>query len=205
MHWVFAGIIGLGLSSAFAQSQALRDFRVKSSSEKIPGQTGRLILSEAHFERSPEAIWSLLNRFEEFPSYLPRVTACESLGTLGEKEQVYVSINLPWPLPNLWNILAIQRQPAVHRFDWEMVRGNMNVLEGTLAIEAEGKGSLVKLRVRTDPGKFIPKWLVSWGAKHYVPKLLLAVNERLKQPKDLPAPVAPASVIPKQIPAVGAQ
>lgn len=172
------GMTGLDMSRA---SEA-DIYRIRSESRKIPGSSVKLVTSEAHFPLSTQKLWDVLRHYEEFSKYIPRVTQCDSIGKVGTKEQVYISVNLPWPFPDLWNVILLSRDDERHRFEWEMMDGNMNGNKGSLEVLDEGEGSAVKMEVQADPGLFLPAWIISWGARNYVPKVLRAIGTRAQEP-----------------------
>ena len=140
------------------------------------------VVSEAHYAYPPEKVWELLNHFIAFPKFIPRLKDCDMLGRIDDKEQVYFLFDLPFPMPDLWNIISLARFEPIHRFEWKMLKGNMKENEGSFQVDGERGGSVVHLRVHANPGHLLPKWLVSWGAKNFIPKVLKSIGDRLGQP-----------------------
>jgi uncharacterized membrane protein len=141
------------------------------------------VTCEAHFTSSPEATWKLLNAFPEYPTFLPRVLQAESLGTSDDRERVYVLLDIPWPLPNIWNILTVTRDLPSRQLNWTLFDGNIKKNSGMVRVDPEGSGSLLVMEVTVDVGMGLPKWVVAWGAKHFLPKVVAAVGNRLASSK----------------------
>lgn len=181
----------------------MEPYQVKTASKPVAGSRVKMVTCEAHFPSDVEATWKLLNAFSDFPSFVPRVLASESLGTSDEKERLYILMDIPWPLPDIWNILVVKRDIPFHRLSWEMVDGNMKKNVGDLSVEPDGAGSVVKFSATVDVGMGLPRWLVAWGARHFFPKVLIAIGRRLEEQKIVVTPTptpsdtaAPLSVTP---------
>lgn len=165
------------------------DYRISSSVKTLPDEKTRFVEAKAHFPFAPDLLWQLLDRPEEFPKYLPRVKACDSLHREVAKdgqpdtEKLYINLDLIWPFPDLWNVVRITRDPGMKKLEWSKLYGNLNRNTGTLDVTPEGAGSLVKMEILVDPGMHIPRWIVAWGANHYVPKILGAFGKKLGEEK----------------------
>ena len=171
-----------------SHAQTLESYRIKTGTKEVPGSPVDFVTLDAHVPFSPDLIWRLINRVEEFPQYIPRISACQSYGLINGKEQVYVRVRLPWPFADLWNVVALERDPALRRFQWEKIEGNMKSNRGSLEIRPEGTGSWLDFEVSADMGSFLPRWLVRWGTKNFLPKVVYAVGRRLEQEARTPAP-----------------
>jgi uncharacterized membrane protein len=167
------------LASAGAGAQTIESYRVTAVSKPVAGSNTKLVTCEAHFPAPPKAVWKLLNGFSDYPSFLPRVLAAESLGTSDNRERVYALLDIPWPLPDLWMILVMTRDVPSRLMSWQMADGNIKKNSGTLRVEKEDAGSVVRLEVNVDVGMGLPKWLVAWGTRHFLPKVAVAIGNRL--------------------------
>jgi carbon monoxide dehydrogenase subunit G len=176
---VKAFCLGILIFWTNAVNAASGNYRIEAASKEVKGSSLRTVTCEAHYSQPPEEVWKLLNDFHSHPEYIPRLKAFESLGVANGSEQVYLQINLPIPFPDIWNIVALVKDEKKHRFEWKMLQGNMEKNNGNLTIEPEGKGSLVKVEVEADMGRLLPKWVVVWGAKNFLPKVLKALGQRL--------------------------
>ncbi|MFH1262713.1 MAG: SRPBCC family protein [Pseudomonadota bacterium] len=175
--WSFPVSIVLWTTSAFCQTA--EPYQIQASSKPVAGSRVRLVTCEAHFPADVENTWRLINAISDYPKFVPRVLASESLGTSDQKERVYILLNIPWPLPNIWNILSLTRDVDAHRVSWEMLDGNIKKNVGTLEVVAEEEKSAIRMRVTVDIGMGLPRWLVAWGAKKFLPKIMTAVGDRL--------------------------
>jgi hypothetical protein len=181
------------LLASEVNAQVAEPYRIKAVSKAIPNSRLKMVNSEAHFGSSVEATWKVVNALTDFPSFLPRVTTVESLGTSDDKERFYVLIDIPWPLPDLWNIVSVTRDNDFHQLAWEMIDGNIKKNVGNAKVESDGMGSAIKLNVTVDVGMGLPKWLVAWATKHYLPKVLVALGNRLSESKKPATPLPTAT------------
>ncbi|MFH1018765.1 MAG: SRPBCC family protein [Pseudomonadota bacterium] len=194
----FVRIAGFGLLAAGAAwaGDAEQPYRISTEVKGVPDSRLEVVTSEAHYPYPPEKVWAVLTDFALFPQFLPRVKECQSLGVARGTEQIYFTFSLPFPLPNLWNIVALARDSANHRFEWDLVAGNMNANRGKFSVEAEPAGSVARMDVQVDVGLFLPKWVIKIGTKIFLPKVLRAFGDRVAelqraQPKGT---ILPASV-----------
>ena len=162
-------------------AQTSETYRIKSDSQAIKGSSIKKVTCEAHYSVSPETVWNLLNKMNEFPSYIPRVSAVESMGVSEQKEKLFIMMDAPWPLSDIWNILSLHKDPVGKRINWDLVDGNMKKNSGTFTVDAEGTGSVVRMDVSVElSGVKLPQWLIAWGAKKFLPKILVAIGKKLE-------------------------
>ncbi len=160
-------------------AQPFNSYHIKTTSTSSKNSNAKVVTCEAQFPHKPEVVWRLLNRFSEFSSYIPRVSAVESLGVSNEKEKLFVMIDVPWPFSDIWNVLSITKEPIVNRLAWSMLEGNMKKNEGNLMVESKDQGSLVRMKVSVELD--LPNWLVVWGTKRFLPKVMTAIGKQLAQ------------------------
>jgi hypothetical protein len=176
----------VAVSAATAGAPA--DYRVRAESVRVETAARQTVTAEAHYPVPPDTVWNLLNFFTQFPSFVPRVKACESLGTVHGLEQIFVEFDLPLPFPNIWNIISLRRDAAKRRFEWEMVKGNLNLNQGFLTLDPEGQGTALQTEFQFDPGGIVPGFVVRWAIENFFPKVLRSIGDRLRAPP----PGAPA-------------
>jgi uncharacterized protein YndB with AHSA1/START domain len=175
LFWI-AAFCSPVVSVAAADSSA--PYRIVTEVKPVEGSPLQVVTSEAHYPYPPEKVWEVLTDFASFPKYLPRVTECQSLGLAHGTEQIYFAFSLPFPLANLWNIVAMAKDPKALKFEWDLLQGNINTNRGKLWVEPEEGGSVVRMNIQVDVGSFLPQWVIRIGAKMYLPKVLRAFGDR---------------------------
>ncbi len=158
-------------------------YRIQTETVKPDGAKVPTIKAEAHYPQSPARMWEILNHLETFSTFMPRFSEVQTLGELEGREQYYVRLNLPVPLPDLWNVVSVSRDVKAGTFAWEMMAGNMTSNRGSLTLVPEGEGMLMRLEMNADPGLLLPTWIITWGARKYLPKVLTALGARLGDTK----------------------
>lgn len=164
-----------------AAAEAVDAYRVVSSSSAIEGSSAKVITCKAYFPADVESTWKVLNDFSHFPLFIPRVLATDPLGTTKEKERVYVLMDTPWPLQGVWNILGVTRDLPSHQMNWTMEDGNIAKHSGMLRLEKEGSGTKLDMKLTVDLGLGLPGWVIAWGAKYFLPKVMVSIGNRLGQ------------------------
>jgi len=179
-----------GLSFS-AWGQTSQRYRIKTEALPVEGTSVKVIVAEAHYPEPAEKIWQLIENWSTFPHFIPRCEAVDVLKKTKFEDQIYLRMDLPIPMPDLWNVLEIHKKPKTGLLEWKMISGNMDKNTGSMRLRSEGKGTLMQMEVHADPGLFLPGWLITWGAKKYLPKVLRAIGDRLHQieiPKPAPSP-----------------
>jgi hypothetical protein len=102
-------------------------------------------------------------------------------------EYNYGHVDLPWPLGDRWYILKMLRdesQAAKHQYiaSWSLVIGNLQENRGECRVEPFGEHkTLLIYRLITDPGGFVPPFLVKRGTYITLPKIITSVRKRVAQ------------------------
>ena len=192
-------LLCLALSAPVWAGETQQPYRISTDVKGVENSPLQAVTSEAHYPYAPEKVWEVLTNFQAYAEFLPRVKECQSLGVTHGTEQIYLTFALPLPLSNLWNIVALTQDAKNHRFEWDLLAGNMNVNRGKLWVEPEAGGSVVRMEVQADVGFFLPQWVVRIGAKIFLPKVLRAFGDRIaeleraRSKATLPLPAAPVT------------
>jgi len=98
--------------------------------------------------------------------------------------------NVKWPFTDRWTICKVsnderESDKGIYKAQWSHVAGNVRTLEGTLLLEPfEGnrKRTYMDYRLESDPGGFIPKFLVKVAVEKSMPAAIKAIRrEALKR------------------------
>jgi hypothetical protein len=164
---------------ALASSSDLQLYKISIEQKEVSGSSIKEITSDAHYSQKTDEVWKMINRYIDFPKFIPRMKECELLAKEKDREQVYFKFSLPLFLPDLWNIIYLWRNEEGKTLRWQMHKGNMEFNEGDLRVFNEGKGSKISLHLKIDLGHGYPDFLVKWGTKNFVPKVLKSIGDQL--------------------------
>lgn len=92
--------------------------------------------------------------------------------------------NVPWPVADRWFILKSEndetRSPeGFYKAEFKKVAGNVRTLDGTITFEVfrgNPKRTLMVYEVKSDPGSFVPKFLVRWGVRKTMPEAIRTIR-----------------------------
>ena len=97
---------------------------------------------------------------------------------------IYSSLEFPWPCNNRWCIVKALRNETqaarhVYRTSWSLVTGNLEENSGGWILEPFGSDKTKAVyQLCTDPGGYIPKFLVNQGARITMPQIIKAVRKQ---------------------------
>jgi hypothetical protein len=170
----------LTCGAAHAKAPKELPYHIQTSTREVPGSGLRLLCASAEYPAASSDVWEVVTRFQDYRRNLPRVRESEVLKTEGRLTVLRLRVVLPWPLPDLWNELEIVANESKDKLTWRLLRGNINVNEGTLTLTPVGNTIRMEAEARVDPGHMIPQWAVAWGAKKVLPKILHRMGTRIK-------------------------
>ncbi len=160
---------------------AIGAYRIQTQVQDQAEKGVQKIIAEAHFPQSHSEVWILLSHWENFPQFVPRCQTVDIIESNPQQDQIYIRMDLPPALPDLWNTLQVKKDPQKTELVWKMIGGNMEKNEGRVSVRPEGTGSVLKMEVQADPGFFLPDWLITWGTKKFLPKILQAFGDELQR------------------------
>ena len=109
----------------------------------------------------------------------------------GGKYSIYFFslLNLPAPVKNRWYVIKLDRDETdaaqgKYRSSWDLVTGNLKDNNGSWVLEPYGTGrerTKVTYTLLSDPGGYIPKWLVNLTAPGILQGIIKAVRKRSKE------------------------
>lgn len=105
--------------------------------------------------------------------------------------------DLPWPVSNKWIVLKnendeTQSSKMIYRCSWEKSAGNVKTLSGDFRLEpfeGDPKRTFLHYRVETNPGSFVPKFLMKWGVKKSLPTAMRIIRRESAKLAARPSPI----------------
>jgi hypothetical protein len=161
-------------------------------------------------DASIDTVWEVLSDYNNYQQFMPRlsVTYLVDAGVLNELNKkknwsrtqfetmldsyrteefrdggfyFYNVMDMPFPFPDFWFLLRMERNPSAYRFHWTMVYGNMLLNEGSWELKPYGSDSTKTIAVymtRSDPGVYIPNILQKFALKSTLPDIIKNLRRR---------------------------
>ncbi len=153
----------------------------------VEGSAIKRSVAIALVDAPPEAVFSVLTDYANFPSFMPYCSETKVQKKEGEVSTVYFALDFPWPLENKHYVLRLtdtQHEVAdqkVYSSSWtyEPNSGNINDSYGSWEVRPyDSKRTFVRYTVFTDPGGKIPAWANSMASEVAVPKVIQGLRNR---------------------------
>jgi hypothetical protein len=97
---------------------------------------------------------------------------------------LYSHLEFPWPCRNRWYIIKVSHDESratqhIYQNSWSLEIGNLKENSGEWLLEPFGSSKTkATYRLCTDPGGYIPGFLVKQGTYHTMPDIIKAVREQ---------------------------
>ena len=78
-----------------------------------------------------EKAWQALTAFSDYPRYFQNLTRAETRTRQGNKAQVYVTFDFPFPFNQIWVLNEYQIDAARRQLSWKMLDGNLKNSNGS--------------------------------------------------------------------------
>jgi ribosome-associated toxin RatA of RatAB toxin-antitoxin module len=179
-------------SGAFSLAQTSNNVYQLEKSELTRLYNGEVIIrsDESGHERRvwatilidspPWQIWNVLTDCNHTPEFIPNLKSCRVLQRGKDTQITEQQVKFSWFLPMITYTYQSNYQ-KFKRIDFKKVSGDLKALEGSWVLEEIGdrQRTILTYSVFLDPGFFIPKWLVRRILRKDLPKVLLALRNRV--------------------------
>lgn len=159
----------------------------------VPGSRISAIRVTARSPLAPAAVFETIWKQQEYLKFLPFLKQSNILSDTGDERVAYEQLALPFVRDRDYTVRLRKRvDPAAHRYemliesaddagpppDGSYVR--VTNIRGSWAVEPgpDGKGSLVRYELQSDPGGMIPAWLVDRTQRRAAADLVRAMLKR---------------------------
>jgi ribosome-associated toxin RatA of RatAB toxin-antitoxin module len=159
----------------------------------VPGSRIHAIRVTAHSPLAPPAVFETIWKQEEHPEFVPFLKRIKILSDTGDEHIAYEQLELPFvrdrdytvrlrklvdPAANRYVILIESANDAGPLPDGSHVR--VTNIRGSWTVEpgSDGKGSMVRYELHSDPGGRIPAWLVDRTQGHAASDVVHAMLKR---------------------------
>jgi len=162
----------------------------------LPGSHIGEIRVTAHSPLAPASVFETIWRHQEYLEFVPFLKRLTLLSDTGDERVAYEQLALPFVRDRDYTVRFRRRvDPAAHRYEIFIETANeagpppdgshvrVTTIQGGWRTEPalDGKGSIVRYEMRTDPGGMIPAWLADRTMRHAAADLVRAMLKRALQ------------------------
>lgn len=151
------------------------------------------------FAVPPARVYALVTDYGHFAEFIPNVTESRVLLQTGGRQWVFQHLHFAGPVSDRAYVIestdaASRPQENYYRVDWTLSSRDFPGIEGNTGIRPRAFSGFWDLRplqgglvteacyaVRSDPGGFVPDWLVVKMTDRYIQQVIAAVAQRLGQ------------------------
>jgi hypothetical protein len=166
---------------------------------RVPGSPIRAVMARAVIDAAPQRAFAVIGDYAHYADFMPYVSDSRVLTDTGATRRVFLALDFPLFISDRYSTIELSEaggQPgqAVHRIEWtlaaqaeavspgaggEPLRVNDGVWE--LRPLDGGRRTDVLYYVHTDPGGYLPTWVVELANNVAVPRVVEAVQQRAAQ------------------------
>jgi len=147
----------------------------------------------AHSPLAPAAVFETIWKHQEYLEFVPYLKRLNLLSDTGDERVAYEQLALPFVRDRDYTVRFRRRvDPATHRYEISIDSANdagpppdgshvrVTTIRGGWTTEPgpDGKGSLVRYEMKSDPGGRIPAWLADRTMRHAAADLVRAMLKR---------------------------
>lgn len=162
----------------------------------VVGSGIREVQVEAVLEASSRQIWNVIRDVAKHPEFLPYVAEARVVRDAGEVRYVYQRVSPPVVADRDYTLGARayeDHETLVFQQDFWLENAvgpapqdgvvRVEVVQGRWILEPlNPKRTRILYQLHTDPGGSIPSWLINFGQRYSLPRLLNAVERRAQDP-----------------------
>jgi len=164
---------------------------------EVTGSPIPWVMIVASFKSTPQRVHQLVTDYDHFPEFIPNVLHSRVLEREGNEQWVYHHLVFPAPVSDRAYVIkstdsgGYPAQPY-YRVDWQLDKRSFAGVDLTAGIRPDAFSGFWELRadaasnttvayyaVHSEPGGFIPGWLVTAMTERYVQQVVDAVRSRL--------------------------
>jgi ribosome-associated toxin RatA of RatAB toxin-antitoxin module len=159
----------------------------------VPGSRIHAIRVTAHSPLAPAAVFDTLWKQQEHPEFVPYLKRLRILSDTGDEHVAYEQLDLPLVQDRDYTVrLRKQVDPAANRYEILIESANdagpppdrshvrVTNIRGSWTVEpgSDGRGSVVRYELHSDPGGRIPAWLADRTQRYAAADVVHAMLKR---------------------------
>jgi hypothetical protein len=156
------------------------------------------VMIRTHFEAPPARLHTLVTDYDSFEGLIPNVAESRMLEKSGDIQWVYHRLHFSGPITDRTYIIRstdADSRPQAHyyRVVWELADRKFPGIDTGAGVQPgafsgfweiwsadNGLTSEARYAVHSDPGGWVPGWLVAGMTDRYVGQVIAAIGERLE-------------------------
>ncbi len=136
--------------------------------------------AQAVIRASVDDVWEAITDYDDYKNFMPHTRESKVLSR--KKNEVLFHTELEFPIKRIWYDILLTLDKKSHRVDWTLKDGSIKHNEGSWALQKHEKAhTLATYTLATDPGFYIPKFLLEKATQGTLPLVIEAVRKRVEQ------------------------
>jgi ribosome-associated toxin RatA of RatAB toxin-antitoxin module len=169
--------------------------RVRTYNREPPSSGIREVLAKAIIDHPPERLFAVISDYERYADFMPYVKRSETLRQQDGIRWVFQHLAFPFPISDRHytievSDLASRPQDGFYCIEWTLDNGQTGKREAPGITPAfndglwilrqleEGKKTDVSYFLHTDPGGWLPAWMINMANRQALPAVIQAVQQR---------------------------
>jgi hypothetical protein len=165
----------------------------------VPGSRIRAVLARAVIDAAPQRAFAVIGDYAHYAEFMPYVHDSRVLMDSGWRGRVFLALDFPLFISDRYSTIELTEGSgrvgqAVHRIEWTLAAAGdafvpaeggepLRVNDGIWELRAQdgGQRTDVLYYVHTNPGGYLPTWVVELANNVAVPRVIEAVQQRAAQ------------------------
>lgn len=143
----------------------------------IDSQQSPYIQARGLFDAPVEQVWQTLTDFSGYPQYFQNLTRSEVRSRQGNRAQVYVRFDFPFPINQVWVLNEYLLDSRNKRLSWRMLDGNLKNSDGSgsWTLQPYQGKTLATYRLNVSSGQ----WLQQQAILRSTPGVFRYLNQKI--------------------------
>ncbi len=129
-----------------------------------------------------DAVWEAITDYDEYKNFMPHTKESKVLSR--KKNEVLFHTELEFPIKEIWYDILLTLDKKNHHVDWVMKEGSIRSNEGSWDLkkyDGDRKRTFATYTLATDPGFFVPKFLLEKATQGSLPLIIQSVRKRVEK------------------------
>ena len=163
---------------------------------RVPGSPIHAVLARAVIDAAPQRAFAVIGDYAHYAEFMPYVRESRVLSDTGATRRVFLALDFPLFISDRYSTIELSEGSgevgqAVQRIEWTLAAAGdafvpadggepLRVNDGIWELRAQdgGRRTDVLYYVHTDPGGYLPTWIVELANNVAVPRVIGAVAQR---------------------------
>ena len=143
------------------------------------------VMLRAVIEAPPRRVWDVVSQCGRYTQTMNRIKAARELSRKGGQVICKVTVDMPFPYPDLTAVTRGTHVEAGQRFSrrWDLIEGDYRVNRGSWELEpfrGDARRTLATYRIQALPRPWIPGWLRERAQRQSLPEMLRKIRSQVR-------------------------